>query len=205
MMMDGDVGELNKEQKSHVATMQKIAVNLADLVQMILDVSRIQLDRVKVDLHKFDVKDLIEEILQVIEPKAQEKSVIFEKSIPKNKIIGNYDKRLTRMTLENLLSNAIKYTPSKGKVQFNVSLTSDSIQFEIRDSGCGIPKAEQGRIFEKLYRASNVRNVDGNGFGLYIAKGAIEAQRGKIWFESVEGRGTTFHIVLPLSGDYETK
>ena len=103
------------------------------------------------------------------------------------------------MTIENLLINAIKYTPAKGRVVMNLELKNQKIQFCVRDTGCGIPKKDQGQIFGKLYRASNVRNtVDGNGFGLYIAKGAIESQGGKIWFESQEGKGTSFYLEIPL-------
>jgi len=73
------------------------------------------------------------------------------------------------------------------------------IHYEVRDTGCGIPKADQGKIFGKLFRASNVLDTDGNGFGLYIAKGAVESQGGTIWFESKEGQGTTFYVNLPFS------
>ena len=103
------------------------------------------------------------------------------------------------MTIENLLSNAVKYTPEKGEVDFTVTITGNTLHCVVKDTGVGIPKADQEKIFGKLFRASNVRNtVDGNGFGLYVAKGAVEAQGGKIWFESEEGKGTTFFVELPL-------
>jgi signal transduction histidine kinase len=84
-------------------------------------------------------------------------------------------------------------------VKIKVDCSGGKLSCEVRDTGCGIPKAEQEKIFGKLFRASNVRNsVEGNGFGLYVAKGAIEAQGGKIWFESEEGKGTAFFIELPI-------
>ena len=71
----------------------------------------------------------------------------------------------------------------------------------MRDTGCGIPKDDQGKIFGKMLRASNVRNAkDGNGFGLYVVKGAVEAQGGNIRFTSEEGKGTTFFVELPIKG-----
>lgn len=200
MLMDGDLGKMNKEQKEHIATMQAISSNLSDLVGMILDVSRIQLGRMRIEKQELDLKSFISEILEIIEPKALQKQINFVKEIPAKYPKAILDKRYTHMTIENLLSNAIKYTPEKGKVIFSIKFQSNKILFMVKDTGVGIPKADQEKIFGKLFRASNVRNnVDGNGFGLFVAKGAVEAQGGEIWFESKENEGTTFFVDLPLS------
>ena len=200
MMLDGDLGKLNSKQEEHVKSMRSIAVDLTDLVSMILDVSRIQLGRMKIEKQKLDLNEFFKEILEVIEPKAKEKGVNFIVSVPKKLPVAMLDKRYTRMTIENLLTNAVKYTPAKGNVSMKVELRGNILYCEVKDTGCGIPKADQDKIFGKLFRASNVRNsIDGNGFGLYVAKGAIEAQAGKIWFESEENRGTSFFIQLPIN------
>ncbi len=121
--------------------------------------------------------------------------LIISKKLP----TAHLDKRLTRMTIENLLTNAVKFTPEKGNVDLVVKIRGKSISCEVRDTGCGIPQSEQSQIFDKLFRASNVRDkISGNGFGLYIAKGAIESQGGRIWFQSEEGKGTQFFVELPL-------
>jgi len=213
MLMDGDLGQVTKEQKEHIATMQGVTVNLSDLVSMILDVSRIQLGKMKIEKQELDLNSFFKEILDVIEPKAKEKGVQFNVKMPLSLPKAMLDNRYTRMTVENLLSNAIKYTPKDGHVDFLVELHGQRLYCEVKDTGCGIPKADQDKIFGKLFRASNVRNaIDGNGFGLFVAKGAIEAQGGKIWFESPpsaphgatggreEGKGTTFFIDIPLKG-----
>ena len=101
--------------------------------------------------------------------------------------------------LENLLSNAVKYTPEGGRVELNVSLTDHTLRYEVKDTGCGIPKEDQEKIFGKLFRATNVRNTEGNGLGLFAAKGAAETQGGKVWFTSESGKGTTFYVEMPLS------
>ncbi|MBI5793796.1 HAMP domain-containing histidine kinase [Candidatus Uhrbacteria bacterium] len=200
MLMDGDLGTLTKEQKEHIHSMDGIFADLSDLVSMILDVSRIQLGRVQISKQDLDLKEFFKEILEIIEPKAKEKPVVFNVSIPQTFPAAKLDKRYTHMTIENLLTNAIKYTPANGTVDFKVEIRGKEIYCHVKDTGCGIPKADQDKIFEKLFRASNVRNtVDGNGFGLYVAKGAIEAQGGKIWFESAENKGTSFFITLPLN------
>ena len=200
MMLDGDMGKMTKEQEENVKGMQHISTNLADLVSMILDVSRIQLGRIKIEKQKLSLQEFFHEILEVIEPKAKEKKINLIKDMPAQLPDAMLDKRYTRMTVENLLSNAVKYTPAEGKVTLDIKIKGNTLYCKVSDTGLGIPKADQDKIFGKLFRASNVRNaVDGNGFGLYVAKGAVEAQGGKIWFESTEGKGTTFFIELPLS------
>lgn len=200
MLLDGDLGELSKEQKEHIKTMQGIGGNLSDLVSMILDVSRIQLGRMRVEKQSLDLNEFFKEIIEIIQPKAIQKNLNFKKKLP-SKLPANaiLDRRYTHMTIENLLSNAVKYTPEKGTVTFNVEIKNNRMLCVVKDTGMGIPKSEQDKIFGRMFRASNVRNtVDGNGFGLFVAKGAVEAQGGKIWFESTEGKGTTFYVDLPL-------
>lgn len=200
MLDDGDLGELNNDQKEHIAAMRGIGMNMSDLVSMILDVSRIQLGRMKIEKQDLDLNSFFHEIIATIDPKATEKKVEFIKNIPEKMPLAKLDRRYTNMTIENLLSNAVKYTPSGGKVNCDVKIENGNLYVTVKDTGMGIPRAEQDKIFGRMYRASNARNaIDGNGFGLFVAKGAVEAQGGKIWFESEEGKGTTFFVVLPLN------
>ncbi len=199
LLLDGDIGVLAKEQQEMLSSMQDITHHLTGLVDMILDVSRIQLGRISLEAQPLNLDQFFREIIQVIEPGSKERKQNFIKNIPENLPTVLLDKKYLRMTVENLLSNAVKYTPEKGTVELNIKLEDGKMLCLVRDTGCGIPKADQAKIFGKLYRASNVRNtVDGNGFGLYVAKGAIEGQGGKMWFESEEGKGTTFYFELPL-------
>ena len=196
-MEDGDLGEISEEQKKHVQLMIGTAEGLSDLTRTLLDVSRIELGKLKMDRSKTDLNKFFDDLLPMIVDRAKQKNVKFHSAIPKLPE-GYIDPRLTRMTFENLLVNAVKYTPEKGKVDFTVALKGHKLVCTIADTGIGIPKAEQPKIFGKLFRASNVK-VDGNGFGLYVAKGGIEQQGGTIRFESEEGKGTTFYLELPIS------
>lgn len=131
------------------------------------------------------------------------------------------------MVVQNILSNAVKYTPENGKIKLSVFLDNSSsrkttdgqnkknILLKISDTGYGIPKKQQSRIFTKLFRADNVRRKDNNGtgLGLYIVKSIIEHSGGSVWFESPssiafdktmagkkENKGTTFYVAVPLEG-----
>jgi len=206
MLLDGDAGKLNKEQREELETMQRTSADLADLVSMILDVSRIQLGRMKVDRDKLDLKTFFEEITKGIEQAAKAKGVTFTVHMPATLPVAMLDRRLMRMTLENLLSNAVKYTPPKGKVHLDVQRKNGTLTYRVTDTGCGIPKKEQDQMFTKLFRASNVRDkIEGNGLGLYVAKGAVEAQDGTLTFESRSGGGATFTVTLPLRQTTESR
>ncbi|MBT3293525.1 HAMP domain-containing histidine kinase [Candidatus Peregrinibacteria bacterium] len=205
MLHDGDIGKLTGEQKKHIKSIQSIVGSLTDLVSMILDVSRVQLGRMNVTRMALNLNEFFKEILNVIEPKAKEKKIKLEVSIPKKMLEAMLDRRLMRMVTENLLSNAVKYTPNGGDVSLSVKINAKKILITVKDTGCGIPKEDQSKMFQKLYRASNVQKVKGNGFGLYVAKGAVEAQGGTISFVSKEGKGTTFIVELPVVSPSDAK
>lgn len=205
MLIDGDLGKLNKEQEEHLKMIQPQTGNLADLASMILDVSRIQLGRMKADRTELDVAKFAKDVFNEVEPLAKVKGIDFNLCIDKNVGKAMFDQRLMRMTMENLLTNAVKYTPKGGKVGLKIWCKGKDLHYEVSDTGCGIPKSEHGKIFGKLFRASNVANVDGNGFGLYVAKGAVESQKGEITFKSEENKGTIFSVKLPIITQKDTK
>ncbi len=190
---------LTVDQKESAVTIQQQAHQLNDLITMILDVSRIQLGKIPIKKKPVPLQGFFDEILQVIRVKAHERLVRLEIKMPVELPVGNIDYRYTRMAVENLLSNAVKYTPSGGLVEFEVHIREGRMRIRVKDTGCGIPKDDQSKIFGKMFRASNVvGNIDGNGFGLYVAKGSTEAQGGTIGFTSEEGKGTEFWMDLPV-------
>ena len=199
-MRDGDYGPLGAEQREHVASMIATTLDLTEVVNLLLEVSRFELGRIKVNRQRTDLDAFLREIADATAIQAKEKGVRFTATIPPSLREGLLDKRLTRMTLENLLGNAVKYTPPGGSVTFTVALRGGTLRSEVRDTGCGIPKEDQKQLFQKLFRASNVRDkVEGNGFGLYIAKGAVERQGGSISLVSAPNRGTTFTVEIPVA------
>jgi signal transduction histidine kinase len=107
------------------------------------------------------------------------------------------DEKLLRHILGNLLSNALKYSPAESTVMFTIQCSPDQVKFRIQDRGIGIPEADQKRLFETFHRAGNARHLPGTGLGLAIVKQSVELHGGTITFESDEGVGTAFTVIIP--------
>jgi two-component system sensor histidine kinase VicK len=193
--------KISKEQKEEFSQMQKVTVGLYDLIEMLINLANVELAKA-VESAPLDLNEFFKGVVKENALLAEKVKVHFKASIPSDLPIVMLDRKYANMPLSNLLGNAIKYTPEGGTVEFTVEIRDKMLRCTVKDNGRGIPKSEQDKIFEKQYRASNVKNLDasGNGFGLFIAKNAVEAQGGKIWFESegIEGKGTIFFIELPL-------
>jgi len=110
------------------------------------------------------------------------------------------DEKLLRHVLVNLISNAIKYSPAGGVIEFRVRVAAGDAAFEVTDRGIGIPPEDQPRLFETFHRARNVGNISGTGLGLAIVKKSLDLHGGTIRFDSAPGRGTRFHVAVPLKG-----
>jgi len=113
---------------------------------------------------------------------------------------ANGDESLLRHIFSNLLSNAVKYSPAESPVDFSVHCDGTQAVCHIRDEGCGIPEADQKRLFQAFHRGSNVRQVPGTGLGLLIVQRCVELHGGEIQCQSAEGKGATFTVRLPLFG-----
>lgn len=186
--------------KESLIIIQEQAKKLESLATAILEATRIQLGRLPIALAPLDLNEFFKGILDTISIQAKEKKVKLVTSVPTSLPTVMLDGKYTQMTIENLLTNAVKYTETGGRVDFTVKINKQIMSCVVKDTGVGIPKKDQDQIFGKMYRASNVAhsNINGNGLGLYAAKGSIEAQGGKIWFESEENKGTTFFVEIPL-------
>jgi signal transduction histidine kinase len=103
-----------------------------------------------------------------------------------------------RQMLDNLVGNAIKYTLPGGNVRVSMSMQGEQIILKVDDTGPGIPPEEQGRVFEKFYRATNtIDGVEGSGLGLAIVKSIVDSHQGRVWVESIVGKGSSFIVILP--------
>ncbi len=195
---------ITEEQRDYIDTLKQSALNLLEIINEILDFSKVEAGRLELEEREVNLEDLIETVCALLAPKAFEKNLEFichiTPDVPSN-IIG--DPVRLRQILVNLLGNAIKFT-EQGEVSLGVSVAEKKhkdivLHFSISDTGIGIPEDKIDKVFESFTQAdgSTTRKFGGTGLGLAITKRLIEKMRGKIWIESEIGKGTTFHFTLP--------
>jgi len=194
----GIVGSLNEKQMNLLQRADERAGKLMFFVKALLEVTSIKLSK-EIRMGQFDFNDMLKDAIHVITRKAGNKNISLSFTVEPGiqKIRGA--REYIRELISNLLVNSVKYTPRNGKVDINVIDKGNAILVEVKDTGIGIPEKELPKVFDEFYRASNAREIekDGTGLGLSIAKQVVERHNGKIWAESVQGKGTTFFIMLP--------
>lgn len=202
MLLNGDAGKISKEQKDFLKEIYKGNQRMVDLVNALLNVSRIEMGTLAIEPELININNIVEDSLKEMEHMIEKGKIKISKKLDKDISKIKADKKLIRIVFQNLISNAIKYTPSKGSINVKTSDKDKDILIEVSDTGYGIPKKQQKNIFSKLFRADNVQEKDteGTGLGLYIVKAIVDQAGGKIWFESEENKGTTFFIKLPKKG-----
>lgn len=218
-LLCGDAGALTFDQERYLRQIYLSNERLIELVNALLDVSRIDVGTFAIEPEPTDIIERAESALARFLPEIKAKSINLIKEYDEFPPI-NLDPRLTKTVFENILSNSVKYTPSNGTIKISIKKTDRDAFIRISDSGCGIPREEQPMMFTKLFRAMNAKKLEsiGTGLGLYIAKAIIEKSGGKIWFHSPAleilladtgkdaqpldklNRGTTMNITIPLKG-----
>ena len=202
LLLTGEAGKLTPDQRQYLQEAFDSNKRLIDLVNGLLNVSRIDLGTFMVSPGKVDIIMVAEDVLKDLKPEIDSKEMKITKEFSPDIPVMNLDPKLTSIILQNLLTNAVKYTPSRGQISLTIGKDEKNIKIAVKDNGYGIPKAQQDKIFNKLFRADNIRKKDteGTGLGLYVVKAIVEQNGGKIWFESEENKGTTFFVELPISG-----
>ena len=176
---------------------------LARLTDDLLKLSSMDADRLELEIRRVSVSELIESCLETSQHRAAEKEV--EVELAQSTQVGDLpdiagDRRRLAEILQNLLDNATQYTLPGGRITVNAETRDADVIFTVSDTGIGIPKSDQSRIFERFYRvdAARSREAGGTGLGLSIAKHLVEVHGGRIWVESEIGQGSKFHFSVPI-------
>lgn len=202
LLLDGSVGVINPEQKKYLEEMSHASKNMVGLVNALLNVSKIETGIIAVNPESAYLPDIADDVLRELMPQIQKKNIILKKTYDKGLPAINVDVKLVQVIFNNLISNAVKYTPEKGGITVEIAKKDNEIIIKVADTGYGIPKSEQPKVFSKFFRASNISEKipEGTGLGLYMVKSIVDQSGGKIWFESEENIGTTFYVAIPLDG-----
>lgn len=200
LLLDERTGQINSDQKDYLRSLRESTKDMNDFIVSLLNVSRIESGRVFLNSEPIDINMQIKILIGRLEELIKKKNITIGISYNSQIPILLMDEKIFDLILNNLFTNAIRYTPAGGKVNLQVSEVDDCILFEIRDTGCGIPDEDKDKIFSKLFRAENARQMEnqGTGLGLYIVKNMVEKIGAEIWFESKQHHGTSFFVKFPL-------
>jgi two-component system phosphate regulon sensor histidine kinase PhoR len=200
------VSQLDASAKELLTRLIVSTTNLTNLIDNLLSVSRIERNDLVIEQRPMDLGIIINDIFNSFRQEAQTKRQQFTLHLPNNLPLVMADPFRIGQVFINLIGNAMIYTPEGGKITITVSVKSDHLEISIEDTGEGIPREAMSRLFTKFFRVSGSleQGSKGTGLGLYITKSIIELHHGKIWADSVIGKGTTFTFTIPLATQEQT-
>jgi len=199
ILLDKNLEVSEDKKEEYLEKIHTGSARMVDLVNALLDASRIELGTLPFNPKPVNPEEVLQEVIFEQKQEIDKKKISFITNFTKDLPTVYTDREIVRMVFENLLSNAIKYTPDSGRVEVSLSLDDKGDPLIIfADTGYGIPKNDQSKIFDKMFRAQNIKEKDteGTGLGLYIVKSALTHLGGQIRFESEENKGTTFYVTL---------
>jgi len=201
LLRNGKLGDLKEKQKSALGVVNGEVDRLNGLITDLLDLSRLESSKAKLDLSEFDLHDLVKDELYINMAKKSKIAVVID--VPKGFMVVA-DMNKLKQVFVNLLNNSLKFTPEGGKVTVSSSMSEDSWEFSVSDTGKGVEKDKIPKLFDKFYQADDymTRTKGGIGLGLAIVKGIVELHKGTVGIESELGKGTKVTIKLPKMSAY---
>jgi PAS domain S-box-containing protein len=201
LLLMGTVDELNDQQRHFVSVIQNNADRLTSLVNDLLDISRIEAGRVKLEPQVINFSQAARQVVRMLEGRALEKDQTMEVQLPEElpPVWGDSDR--VAQILTNLLANAIQYTPDGGRITLSACTNDGMLEVSVTDTGIGISEEDQAKIFERFFRADAplVQKSSGAGLGLSITASLVRLHGGEMWVGSELGEGSTFTFTLPLA------
>ena len=203
MLSDGFIGNVTPEQRTHIKKITNASIRLIKLVGDILNISRVELDRIKINPVLTNPNELIQQFVDELTPFAANKHVKLMFKPHKNIQPIPLDATVFGQVIQNLIVNAIRYSqPHDPQVVISFVHEKNHYVLSVQDNGIGIPRSSIPHIFDRFYRAPNTKKVEseGTGLGLYLVKLITDTFGGSVWFDTQLGQGTTFYVEVPLSG-----
>ena len=201
MMLEGDFGEFTLEGRDSLEKVYESNERLIQLVENLLNISRIESGRLQFDFKKLQLETLVKSVIEELSRSIIKKGLRFNYHKPAKPLpLARIDEEKIRQVVMNLIDNAVKYT-KQGSITVKLAQTKNSVQFCVTDTGMGMSEEDQANLFKKFSRGAGTSLVhtEGTGLGLYVAKSMILAHQGKIWAESPgKDRGSKFCFELPL-------
>jgi PAS domain S-box-containing protein len=199
LMLIGAAGAVNENQQRFLSVIKSNADRLSVLVNDLLDISRIESGRVKLEIKPITVESLLETAMASLHGRFEEKHQTAQVVLPEGdlpRVQADRDRALQILT--NLISNANQYTPPGGVVTVSTREAGEFVQIDVADNGIGISPENQSKVFERFYRVDdpNVNESPGTGLGLAIVKSLVDMHEGSLWLQSEAGKGTTFSFTL---------
>lgn len=218
LLFKGTVGEISETQQKFLRVIRSNVDRMNALVSNLLDISRIESGRLKLNIQPVSIKAVVDEAVQTLQEGIRAKNLTLTVEVPEDLPPVQADEDRLIQVLTNLLSNAYQYTLPGGKINVKAAVRSDSslpdeakplppgepgrqyLCLSVSDTGIGISPKDQARIFDRFFRGDDpvVRETPGTGLGLSIAKSIVELHNGRMWFRSEPGQGSTFSFIIPL-------
>lgn len=204
LLIDKVPGEINMVQEEYIKNIQSSGQQLLEIINNLLDISKLQAGKLELVLTDFDIRGLVSEVEGSVMPLINRKELRFENQIEDGIPMIYADRAKIKQTLLNLISNAIKFTPKGGNISIAVTKTAinnrSMLQVSVTDTGVGISAEDKEKIFEEFRQVNSTyaREYPGTGLGLSIAKRFVEMHGGSIWVDSRSGDGSTFTFRIPI-------
>lgn len=207
MILEGDVGKITSRQREFLNQAFVSSEQMVRLINDFLNLSRLQSGKFVVEKQQKDLSLIVQQEIETLitSSKSRGMKLVFKQNPEKFPLVW-VDEDKIRQVVMNFTDNAVYYSADNSKIYLDLTLDGNDIVFTVKDSGIGVPKKDQSRLFTKFFRADNARRQrpDGTGVGLYLAKKVIIAHKGKLIFESKLGKGSTFGFRLPNMSDGTT-
>jgi two-component system phosphate regulon sensor histidine kinase PhoR len=203
MLLDGEAGALNEEQKHFVERVYQGTDRMISLVNLLLQIARVEAGRLRVEPKPLDLVAMTRGVLLTIKAGLDaKKQVVNIVTHPEVLPAIPMDQEVIWQVIQNLLTNANRYSLEGGTITVTITQKDHVIEYAVKDNGIGIPSDQVAKLFEKFFRADNALQMvpEGSGLGLSLVKSLVEGWGGKIWFESEVNKGTTFYFTIGING-----